>query len=147
LLGMPVCTSALTSLTALAIEGIRPLSLMSLEVGDWLGALSGLQRLSFKRSLLDRCPPEVGALGTLRVLDLSHNELGELPTEMRGLASLEVRGRARDPCFFRKFPDVPPPSRGCILIAGAQSCHPALGACLHSLLRHPAFGTHNCGMT
>lgn len=82
--------SRLSSLTNLAIEGVRPLGAISLEMGDWLGALSALRTLSLRRSLLGSCPPEVGLLRSLRYLDLSSNMLGALPDQLSGLSGLQV---------------------------------------------------------
>ncbi|GAB4824057.1 hypothetical protein N2152v2_011103 [Parachlorella kessleri] len=87
--GLPASLSALTGLTSLAIEGVSNLAAVSLELHDWLGALTNLAELSLKRSLLGCCPAEVAALGALRRLDVSHGKLAVLPVVLSRLTNLE----------------------------------------------------------
>ena len=79
-----------SSLTSLAIEGVSSQAAVSLELRDWLGALTNLAELSLKRSLLGCCPAELAALGALRRLDVSHSRLAGLPVELSRLTELEV---------------------------------------------------------
>lgn len=87
---LPPSLSALSSLTLLAVEGVRHLAAVSLVLGDWLFALSSLRSLSLRSSLLGSCPPVLGTLGSLTMLDLSSCGLSGLPHQLSGLEALQV---------------------------------------------------------
>ena len=61
-----------------------------------LGAASGVHTVALPRIGLERVPPPLGAVRSLRHLDLSGNALASLPDELRALAALRYADLSRN---------------------------------------------------
>ena len=63
--------------------------LSSLDSGDLLSNLSGIEVLDVSRNKIDSIPDSIGKLENLRVLNLSYNKIKSLPPSIKELKNLE----------------------------------------------------------